>query len=250
MDGRTIQAILFDLGETLILFGRLRAGEIFNRAARLSYDYLVQQNQPVGSYRLYWLWNNLYIRLRLLSSFLSGNDFDSLTALKQYGRKKGFTLTESQWEELNWQWYSPLAEKAEIEPDIHKTLAALKQAGLKLGILSNTFVHGSSLDRHLKEAGLLEYFDHRIYSYQYAFRKPDRRIFLEAARKIDTEPARILFVGDRMDKDVRGALAAGMVPVLKQNGTNKKKGVPDGVFRVQYISELPELVQKLNGEDS
>ena len=58
MNGRKIQAILFDLGETLILFGRLRAGEIFNRASRLSYDYLVEQNQPVGSYGLYWLWNN------------------------------------------------------------------------------------------------------------------------------------------------------------------------------------------------
>ena len=246
MDGRKIQAVLFDLGETLILFGRLRANEIFDRAARFSYDYLTARNQPVGSYRLYWLWNHIYIRLRLLSSFITGNDFDSLTTLKQYGRKKGFNLTEPQWEELNWQWYKPLAEKAKIEPDTHKTLAALKQAGLKLGILSNTFVHGSSLDRHLQQAGMLEYFDQRIYSYQYSFRKPDRRIFLEAARQIAADPACILFVGDRMDKDVRGAQNAGMIPVLKHAYTNKKKGVPGGVFRVQYLSELPELIQKLN----
>lgn len=248
MNGRRIQAVLFDLGETLIHFGRLRANPIFNRAARFSYEYLIEHQQPVGSYRRYWLWNFFGIRLQLLSSFITGNDFDSLTTLKNFGRKKGFTLTEDQWEELNWRWYKPLVEKAKIEPDTPQTLAALKQAGLKLGILSNTFVHGSSLDRHLRQAGLLEYFDQRIYSYQYSFRKPDRRIFLEAARRIAAAPEHILFVGDRMDKDVRGALAAGMVPVLKHAYTNQKKDVPGGVFRVQYLSELPELIQKLNGK--
>ena len=47
MNGRKIQAILFDLGETLILFGRLRANEVFDQAARFSYDYLIEHSQPV-----------------------------------------------------------------------------------------------------------------------------------------------------------------------------------------------------------
>ena len=239
---------MFDLGETLIQFGRLPVHDIFVRAARLSYNYLVASGQPVGSFRFYRLWNNLNIRLRLLISFLTGNDFDSLTALKQYGRKRGFNLTDSQWEELNWQWYSPLVEKAQIEPDLKDTLTKLRQTGLKLGILSNTFVHGSSLDRHLQQAGVLDFFDPRIYSYQFSFRKPDPRIFLEAARRIDTDPARILYVGDRLDKDVRGARSAGMTPILKSAYTNRKKNVPDGIFRVQYIAELPELIRKLNQE--
>lgn len=249
MDGRKIQAVLFDLGETLILFGRLRAHEIFNRAARLSYEYLIEQHQPAGSYRRYWLWNFFGIRLRLLVSFLTGNDFDSLTTLRQYGEKKGFRLSGPEWEELNWQWYRPLAEQGRIEPETADTLKALRQAGLKLGILSNTFIHSSSLDRHLKEAGLLDYFDLRLYSYEFSFRKPDRRIFLEAARQIGTEPAHILFVGDRMDKDVRGARNAGMIPVLKHAYTNKKKGVPEGVFRIQSICELPNLIETLNRKE-
>jgi putative hydrolase of the HAD superfamily len=249
LDGRKIQAVLFDLGETLILFGRLRVHEIFDRAARFSYDYLRNMRQPVGSYRRYWLWNFFGIRLRLLGSFLTGNDFDSLTTLREYGRKKGFNLTEAQWEELNWQWYRPLAEQGCIEPQTENTLKILSRAGLKLGILSNTFIHSSSLDRHLKEAGLLDYFDLRLYSYQFSFRKPDRRIFLEAARRIGTEPSRIVFVGDRMDKDVRGARNAGMIPVLKHAYTNKKKDVPGGVFRIQSIAELPELIETLNRKE-
>lgn len=249
MDGRRIQAIYFDLGETLIHFGRLRANAVFNRAARFSYAYLADLGQPVGGYGPYWMWSFFGIRFHLLASFLSGNDFDSLTLLKRHGLKKGYTLTEPQWQELNWQWYRPLSERGEIEPDTGRTLMALKEAGLKLGILSNTFIHGSSLDRHLQQEGLLDFFDRRLYSYQYSFRKPDRRIFIEAARQIGTEAEHILFVGDRMDKDVRGAMNAGMVPVLKTAYTNKKKGTPEGVFRIHKLSELPELVNQLNRKE-
>ncbi len=249
MKGQKIQAVLFDLGETLIMFGRLRVYETFNRAARLSYDYLKGLDQPVGCFRRYWLWNFFGIRLRLLISFLSGNDFDSLTTLRRYGQKKGFNLTEPQWEELNWRWYQPLAEQGRIEPQTENALKTLRQSGLKLGILSNTFVHGSSMDRHLKEAGLLDYFDLRLYSYQYSFRKPDRRIFLEAARRIDAQPEQIVFVGDRMDKDVRGAQNAGMIPVLRHAYTNQKKDIPAEIFRIQSIKELPELIESLNRKD-
>lgn len=249
MAGRAVQAVLFDLGETLLLFGRLETGRLFEQAARFSYDYLKQRGQPVGRFDIYRLWNLLGIRLHLLISFLIGSDFDSLSLLKKYGRKKGFTLSEEEWEELNWQWYRPLAEKGRIEPQTHSTLQKLRDMGLRLGILSNTFVHGSTLDRHLQQVGLLEFFDLRLYSYQFSFRKPDPRIFLEAVRRLQAEANRTVFVGDRMDKDVRGALRAGMIPVLKEAYTNRKKRVPDGVFRIQYLSELPALIKQLSEDE-
>ncbi|MBP6124513.1 MAG: HAD family hydrolase [Phycisphaerae bacterium] len=246
LEGRMIQAVLFDLGETLLHFGQLEIGKIFDRATRLSYEYLKSRNQPAGSFAVYRLRNFFGIRLHLLFSYLTGNDFDSLSILKKYGKKKGFSLSEAEWEELNWQWYQPLTEKAQTEPDIVQTLQRLRQMGLRLGILSNTFVHSSSLDRHLSRLGLLEFFPVRLYSYQFPFRKPDQRIFFEAARQLQTEPRRIVFVGDRIEKDVRGAQRAGMAAVLKHAYTNQKKRVPDGVFRIQYLSELPELIETLN----
>lgn len=246
MAERTVQAVLFDLGETLLLFGRLKATDLFEQAARCSYAYLKQLGQPIGRFGIYRFWNLWGIRLHLLASYLTGSDFDSLSILKRYGRKKGLTLSESEWEELNWQWYRPLAEKARIEPQTAETLDTLRRMGLRLGIQSNTFIHGSSLDRHLRQVGLLEFFDLRLYSYQFSFRKPDPRIFAEAARRLQTQPHQIAFVGDRMDKDVRGALRAGMIPVLKEAYTNRKKRVPAGVFRIQYLSELPDLIKRLN----
>ena len=95
---------------------------------------------------------------------------------------------------------------------------------------------------------MIGFFDTRVYSCEFGFRKPDKRIFLEAARQVGAEPANIIYVGDRINKDVKGALRAGMKPVLKNAYTNADKKVPDGVERIERISELPELVGKINGD--
>ena len=244
-----IQAILFDLGDTLINFGPLRIFEIFEQASQKSYDYLKKMNQPVGGFQWYHFLNANAIRLRLLMSFFSGNDFDSLEALKFYGKQRGFSLNHEQWEELNWHWYRPLVDLASVEDDLAGSLQVLKDMELELGIVSNTFVNGTSLDRHLEIAGILEFFPMRLYSYEMTCRKPDRRIFEEAAKRIDAAPDRILFVGDRINKDVEGALKVGMIPVLKRAYTNKGKTVPEGVHVIERISELADIVRSYNGQE-
>ena len=66
-------------------------------------------------------------------------------------------------------------------------LQKLQQMGLKLGVLSNTFIHKSSLERHLQANGLLDYLPVRLYTYEYPWRKPDERIFREGAQKIGVD---------------------------------------------------------------
>jgi putative hydrolase of the HAD superfamily len=148
---------------------------------------------------------------------------------------------------LGWFWYEPLAKQARIEPMLKETLTALKQMGLKLGIVSNTFISGGSLDRHLAQFGILDFFPLRLYSYQFDFRKPDTRIFQTAAQQIGEPPQDILFVGDRIDKDIVPALKAGMQAVLKEAYTNIGKKVPKGACVISRLSELPAIIEKING---
>lgn len=243
-----IKAVLFDLGETLVSFGKIDVFNVFREAAGLSHEYFRKMDQPVENFRSY-LWKNLLgIRMKLFVSDLTGNDFDSLEVLKKSGRRRGIQLSDQQWEEVSWSWYKPLSQRATFEPNLGETLKSLKDSGLILGIVSNTFVNGCSLDRHLAMQGLLDYFDIRIYSYNYNFRKPDKRIFDLAAEQINTEPANTIFVGDRIDNDVKGALKAGMIPVLKTAYTNKNKSIPKGTARIGNISQLPELIKMLNAK--
>jgi len=246
---QTIEAVLFDVGETLLCFGPLDTRALFNEAARRSYGYLQQLGVEIGSFRRYYWKSLIGLRWHLLRAFCLGRDFDALDLLQRTGRRRGLDLTEDQWRQYHWSWYEPLYERTQTEPDLRRTIGVLAER-YKLGILSNTFVHACALERHLEELGVLDYFPVRVWSYDYAFRKPDARIFAEAASRLGVGPRQVVYVGDRVDKDVRGALAAGMRPILKRAHTNAGKRIPAGVFCIDCLAELPECLERMGHVES
>jgi len=241
-----ITAVFFDLGETLVSFGRVDTSRLFRDGAKLSYSYLKKLGQPVGDFKRYCRRNLGAIRTRYWLSKIIGRDFDSLELLKQIGTRAGYRLGQRQWEELSWLWYEPLSRCGKAEPDIGRTLGKLREMGLKLGLLSNTFIHASSLNRHLQQLGISDFFAVKLFSYQFRFRKPSRQIFKVAAETIAEPPERIMYVGDRINKDIRPAVRLGMVGVLKEAYTNRGRRPPAGVWRIKNLAELPELVTMLN----
>jgi len=243
---RQIRAVLFDLGETLVNFGKINTTLLFRQGARLSHDFLRSCGQPVGNFS-YYCWRNLIaLRIRNCLSNITKNDFNSLVLLRGIGTKKGIKLDRQQWRHFAWLWYEPLSKIAKVEPKAKETLTALKKMGLKLGIVSNTFVNGFSLEKHLEQLGILDFFAVRVYSYEFDFRKPDARIFKAAAERIGQLLENILFVGDRIDVDVQPALKLGMHVAVKAAYTNAGKKIPNGVWKINHLSELPELIEKIN----
>ena len=250
MSDKNIKAVLFDLGETLLSFGKVNTTRLFRQGARLSYDFLKKTGQPVGNFN-YYCWRNLIaLRLRHLLSNITKKDFNSLLLLRWLGTKKGVVLDRQQWRHFAWLWYEPLSKIARVEPEAAKTLTTLKKMGLKLGIISNTFINGSSLEKHLEQLGILDFFSVRVYSYEFDFRKPDARIFKVAAKRIGEALENIMFVGDRIDTDIEPATKTGMHSVLKEAYTNIGKKVPKGVWKINRLSELPALIEKINGKST
>ena len=245
-----IKAVMFDLGETLLNYGKVETMQVFGQSVRLTYDYLISHGQPAGNFWWYFIRNIVAIQVRNLWGKITGRDFDALSLLQEYGIRRGYKLSEEQWREVGWLWYEPLSGIAKVEPDIKETLGKLKGMGLKLGILSNTFISAGSLDRQFGQLGMLEFFPYRLYSYQFPFRKPDRRIFEAAIAKIGEPAQNILFVGDRLGVDIRPALKAGMRAVLKSAYTNQGKKLPEGALKINLISELPGIIKKINAMKS
>ena len=241
-----IKAVLFDLGETVLNFGKIRATRLFREGARLSYNFLKSHGQPVGSFEVYCWRNLIALRVRHILSNITKNDFNSSLLLRGIGIKRGIRLDGDQWRNFAWLWYEPLAKIATTEPTIKETFAKLKALGLKLGILSNTFVSSHSLERHLEQIGILDFFTMRMYSYEFDFRKPDLRLFRIAAERIGEAAGNILYVGDRIDMDIEPALKIGMQPVLKAAYTNTGKTPPKGIWKIAHLAELPALIEKNN----
>jgi len=242
-----IQAVLFDLGDTLLNFGRVNTTKAFLAGARLSHAFLKAHHQPAAWFPWYFARNLIRLRIKYLLSDLTHRDFNSLEVLQAVGARQGVVLTPDQWDEFAWLWYEPLSRCAQIEPDLRQTLTLLRNRGLKLAIVSNTFVSRASLERHLDQLGLLEFFPVQLYSYEYHFRKPSTELLRIARDKVGAGPAASVFVGDRIDNDIMPALASGMHAVLKDAYTNAGKPTPQGALRIHRLSELPVLIERLDG---
>jgi putative hydrolase of the HAD superfamily len=81
--------------------------------------------------------------------------------------------------------------------------------------------------------------------------KPDPAVFREACRRLGTEPGRTAYVGDELDVDALGAVAAGLVGVWVDRPGPVRLDVPPedvtaaraaGVRIVPSLRELPETL--------
>lgn len=237
-----IKAILFDLGDTLIDFGPLDTRELFSRGARLAYRYLQQLGYKLPPFVRYH-WGQFWaVRWHYFKSRITGREFNALDVLGATSRRMGCPLSQEQMVELAWQWYLPLSRRGTVEEGLHDMLLAFRRAGLALGIVSNTFVPGEVLDRHLAQLGLLEHFPVRVYSCDVRYRKPDPRIFQIALGRLGVAGPDTMFVGDKINADVAGAEEMEMISVLKDpSGVKRRRGVRPA-HRITSLRELPDVV--------
>ena len=111
------------------------------------------------------------------------------------------------------------AEHAAWEParllaaHTHPLLDALRERGLKLGLVSNAFDPAWLLHRDLELMGLAERLDVAVFSSEVGLRKPHPAIFERALEAVGVPAENALFVGDRTFEDVRGAAELGMTTV-------------------------------------
>ena len=100
---------------------------------------------------------------------------------------------------------------SEVLPRVRESLAALRELGLPLVVVSNS---DGTVERGLAMQGLRGYFDAVVDSHLVGFEKPDPRIFRPALDAAGCAPERALHVGDIYAADVLGARAAGVHPLL------------------------------------
>lgn len=126
----------------------------------------------------------------------------------------------------------------EVYDDVAPALEALKAAGYPLGVISNM---DATLQVTLESLDLAGYFGLVLSSQEAGFAKPDPRIFLLAAERMGIAAAALAYVGDQPEIDVRGALSAGLQPVL----VDREQAFPEtqDCWRIATLTELPHLLR-------
>jgi putative hydrolase of the HAD superfamily len=130
------------------------------------------------------------------------------------------------------------APTSRARPEARPVLHALRDRGLRTGLLSNTHWPRRQHEEWLVRDGLLDLLDARVYTSDLTYVKPHPEAFGALLAEVGVEPARAVFVGDRLHDDVHGAQSVGMRGVWVRNSAVPGYDVtPDAV-----VDDLAELV--------
>jgi putative hydrolase of the HAD superfamily len=112
-------------------------------------------------------------------------------------------------ERLIYQGWAVHFRSIRLYPFVRETLDSLHRAGLKLALLSDF-----PPELKLRHLGLDRIWDLVLCSEAIGALKPASLPFKELARGLDMEPERILYVGNSVSYDIRGAKASGLRAAL------------------------------------
>jgi putative hydrolase of the HAD superfamily len=124
-------------------------------------------------------------------------------------------------------------ENFELYDDVPEALAALRAAGLGIGLVSNSSRDVREFARH---HGLDV--DAGISSFHHGRTKPHASIFRAVLDLLGVEPEEAVMVGDTIADDIEGALALGMRAIL----LDREGRSPDFEPRVKTLNDLSPLL--------
>ena len=137
-----------------------------------------------------------------------------------------------------------LQEALEIRPESHQFLEWASRKDYRLAMISN-WDYSPTLYYCLEQYGVRDMFEAVVVSDEVGWRKPHPHIFEHAFERLRIQPSEALFVGDRLEIDVDGAVGSGMDAAWVDTGQQEwtpAHAVPR--FRIAGLLELAPLLEE------
>lgn len=133
-------------------------------------------------------------------------------------------------------YYDFWVPHTETDPEVRPLFEALRAHGIKVGVLSNTIWPRAWHVGFFERDGVYDLVDGDVYTSEISWTKPSPRAFEAAMAAVGVaDPARCVYVGDRLYDDVWGAQQAGMRAIHVPHSTipveqrGHSEGAPDAV---------------------
>ncbi|MBC8327166.1 MAG: HAD-IA family hydrolase [Planctomycetes bacterium] len=126
-------------------------------------------------------------------------------------------------------------------PEVPAVLEELSNRGLTVGVVSNWSERLPVLLTGMGVAGQLEFI---VTSAEMRAEKPERAIFERALFRAGVPPEEALHVGDHLERDVRGALGAGLRAALVDRADGAPTAAPEGVPVLEDLRGILALVEQ------
>lgn len=125
-------------------------------------------------------------------------------------------------------------------PGVRKTLVELTRRGLRMGVLTDA--PRFKAYQRLEAAGLVDFFDFVVTFDETGQRKPHEKPFRTAVELFGLRPSEVLMVGDWPERDIAGARAAGLRTAWAGYG---KPGVPAPADADWVLANAEDLIRRL-----
>ncbi len=144
-------------------------------------------------------------------------------------------------------YYDFWVPHTQTDPEVGPLWQALRADGIKVGVLSNTIWPREWHVGFFQRDGVLDLIDGDVYTSEIPWTKPAPEAFRAAMDAVGvTDPARCVYVGDRLYDDVWGARNAGLRAVhiphsaIPADQVGHTVGEPDAV--AHRLSDIPGLI--------
>jgi len=129
--------------------------------------------------------------------------------------------------------------------DTVPVLDRLRDAGFRLGLITNSHLTVKMRRVELEAYGIADYFEILVTSGDAGYVKPHPGIFEHALSALERPPEHAMYVGDSPQSDVVGAQGVGMTSVLHEP-PHLNRPMPAGVEPHHRVSRLRELLELLD----
>jgi len=238
-----IEAMLFDVGDTFVHFETSHLSRFLRSAATPAWDRLRELGMNPPPFRTYLRALKWTAIGEVIWSRLRRREARLMSALHSKHRRIGMDLSSDQWMDVLSRCVPVVRQHFQADDEAVAVMQKLHATGIKMGIVSNTMFPAFAIDDVLSHDGLLEWFSVRVYSSDVGYMKPHPKIFQTALDRLGVRADRTLFVGDRVDKDVKGAQRVGMKTVLIARHGPPPGGRPRPDHTISRLSQLLPLVE-------
>jgi putative hydrolase of the HAD superfamily len=239
------EAVLFDLGGTLLEYENLGWQELSRQGLKLAFEVLQDSIEVLRDKDEF---------VRLFDDYFESRYEDSL---KTPVELRVTELVQDCFATLNLSpdgflrrefleaYYKPIADQVVMVKDAPGVLSDLKSLSFKLALVSNTIFPGDFHRRELKKYGLFNFFDDFLFSCEVGFKKPHPFIFKKALQTLQVRPEKAVFIGDRLEEDIAGPQSLGMKAILKlTKGRDYSEEIkPDAI--IEDLGEAPDAIEQL-----
>jgi putative hydrolase of the HAD superfamily len=142
-------------------------------------------------------------------------------------------------------FFQDYVDSLELRPCTKRLVKRIAE-NCKLGLVSN-FTYAPVIYTSLRKLGISQFFNAVLVSHDTGWRKPHKRIFQDALRKLQAAADETVYIGDSPIEDIKGAKALGMKTVFVPSQFYSLKNLRENNQKPDFIAgDLHEIYKNFD----